>query len=75
MSKLSEHYLQEQEQEFELELSYQEWLRDNIQAPTSEDLCVMEQEFLNKNSHFVKNRIITQKSLNNSNYLPKEILS
>jgi len=70
MSKLSEHYLQIQEQEFELELSYQEWLRDNIQEPTSDELDEMEISFLTKPTT-VKNRSIAQTSLNNTNYYPR----
>lgn len=69
MGKLSEHYMQVQEQEFELELSYQEWLMENIQEPSENELDEMEQDF-NKKSHFGKNRIITQQSLNNPNYNP-----
>ena len=69
MSKLSEHYMQVQEQEFELELSYKEWLRDNIAEPTSVELDEMEQDFITK-PHFVSNRIIAQQHLNNINYNP-----
>lgn len=69
MSKVKEQMMHEQEQEFEFELSYQEWLRDNIAEPTSNELDEMEQDLLNK-SHFCKNRIITQQPLNNTNYYP-----
>ena len=69
MSKIKEHYMQLQEQEFELDLSYQEWLMDNIQEPTSLELDEMEHDFLTK-PYFVKNRIITHKALNNTNYQP-----
>ena len=74
MSKLSEHYMQERENEFELELSYQEWLRDNIEEPTGVELDEMEIDFLTKPT-FAENRIITQSPLNNSNYNPMEELS
>ena len=70
MSKLSEHYLQIQEQEFEMELSYQEWLRDNIAEPSENELNELEQDYLQKQSHFGKDRIITHKALNNTNYQP-----
>lgn len=66
MPKLSEHYLQVQEQEFELELSYQEWLRDNVTEPSEDELNEMEEEF--SNSSTLSNRIITHKPLNNKHY-------
>lgn len=68
MPKLSEHYLQVQEQEFELELSYQEWLRDNVTEPSEDELNEMEEEF--SNSSTLSNRIITHKPLNNKHYYP-----
>ena len=71
MSKLSEHYLQLQQEEWELDLSYAEWLRDNIEEPSEEELNKMEQDLSNK-SHFVSNLIITQQHLNNINYTPKQ---
>jgi len=71
MSRLSEHYLQLQQEEWELDLSYAEWLRDNIEEPSEEELNKMEQDLLNK-SHFVSNRIIAHKHLNNINYTPKQ---
>ncbi len=72
MSKLSEHYLQLQQEEWELALSYAEWLRDNIEEPSEEELNKMEQDYLQKQSHFVSNRIIAQQHLNNINYTPKQ---
>jgi len=72
MSKLSEHYMQEQQNEFELELSYQEWLMENIQEPSENELDEMEHDFLTK-PHFVKNRIITHRALNNTDYSPRSI--
>ena len=71
MSKISESYLQDQQQEFELELSYQEWLMDNTIEPSGDDLDEMEHDFLTK-PYFGKNRIITQRPLNNTNYNPME---
>lgn len=70
MSKIKEQMMQEQEEEFELELSYQEWLRDNIDEPSESELDEMEQDFLTK-SNFARNRIITQRPLNNTNYYPR----
>lgn len=69
MSKLSEHHMQQKQEEFELEWSYQEWLLENVQEPSEEELDEMEQDFITK-PHFVSNCIITYKSLNNSNYNP-----
>ena len=71
MSKLSEHYMQEQAKEFELELSYQEWLLDNITEPNESELDEMEQDLLNK-SCFLSNQIITHQAVNNTNYNPME---
>ena len=71
MSKVKEHYMQEQENEFELELSYQEWLIDNFQEPSEREINEMEEDF-NKSSA-VKNRIITNRALNNTDYSPRSI--
>lgn len=69
MSKAKEMYMKQLEDEFELELSYQEWLKDNSSEPSESELDEMEQDFLTK-PHFVSNRIITHKPLNNINYSP-----
>jgi len=71
MSKIKEHLMLQQEREFELDLSYAEWLRDNVTEPTEEELNKMEQDLSNK-PHFVRNQIITQQHLNNINYTPKQ---
>ena len=71
MSRVSEHYLQLQQEEWELDLSYAEWLRENVDEPSEDELNEMEQDFLQK-PHFVSNRIITHKCLNNINYSPKQ---
>jgi len=71
MSKSSENYMQKQEKEFELDLSYQEWLRDNTQEPSENELDEMEQDLLNK-SCFLSNQIITHQAVNNTNYNPME---
>lgn len=73
MSKVKQMHMQQLEDEFELELSYQEWLRDNISEPSEKELNEMEQDFQRK-PHFVSNRIITHKALNNTNYNPMEEL-
>ncbi len=69
MSKVKEQMMHEQEQEFELELSYQEWLRDNESEVSESELDEMEHDF-QKKPYPTGNRIITQSSLNNSNYNP-----
>jgi len=66
MSKVKEQMMREQEQEFELDLSYQEWLMANTEEPSERELNKMEEDF-NKSST-VSNRIITHKPLNNTNY-------
>ena len=71
MSKVKEHYMQIQQQEFELELSYQEWLMNNTTEPSGDELDEMEHDFLQK-PHYDKNRIITHSPLNNTNYNPME---
>jgi hypothetical protein len=70
MGKVKSQMMIEEEQEFELELSYQEWLRDNTSEPSENELNEMEQDFLQK-PHFVSNQIITHRPLNNPNYNPK----
>ncbi len=70
MSRLSEHYLQLQQEEWELDLSYAEWLRDNIAEPTEEELNKMEQDFLQK-PYYKSNHIISQTYSNNITYDPK----
>ena len=72
MSKVKEHMMQQQQEEFELELSYQEWLMQNTVEPEEDELYEMEQDYLQKQSHFVSNQIIAQQHLNNINYTPKQ---
>ena len=66
--KVKDLMIQEQQDKFELDLSYQEWLRDNLMEPSENELNEMEEDF-NKSSA-VSNRIITHKHLNNINYDP-----
>ena len=73
MSRYSEQLLQEQQDEFELNFSYEEWLRDNIMEPSEDELYEMEQDYLTK-PYFASNQIITHKALNNTNYNPMEEL-
>ena len=69
MSKVKEHYMKMQEQEFELDLSYQEWLRENLQEPSESEINEMEEEFLWKPSNRC-NRILSDIALNNTDYNP-----
>jgi len=64
--KVKEHYIQEQQREFELDLSYAEWLRDNFSEPSEVELDLMEEDFLQSSS--ADNQIIAHKPLNNFNY-------
>ena len=68
MSKVKEAYVKQLENDFELELSYQEWLRDNFSEPDGTELDEMNEDF--KKPSLGKNRIITIKPLNNHNYNP-----
>ena len=75
MSKISESYLLEQLQEFELELSYNEWLMDNTTEPSGSELDEMEHDFSVKPYNICSvgwDRIITHSPLNNTNYNPME---
>lgn len=67
--KVKELFIRQLEDEFELELSYQEWLRDNFSEPDENELNEMNKD-LNKPS-FVSNQIIAHKPLNKTNYNPK----
>ena len=46
MSKISEKLLQQQADEFEIELNYQEWLMYNVEEPTYNETTGTEQEYL-----------------------------
>jgi len=70
MNKIKDGLMKQQEEEFELELSYQEWLRDNFSEPSECELNKMEQDFLQK-PHYLSSRIITHKALNNTFYIEK----
>ena len=68
--KVKEFHYQQLENDFELDLSYREWLRDNFSEPSEAELDEMEEEFRNPSTE--QNRIIAQKPLNNYNYEPKQ---
>jgi len=69
MSKVKEAYVKQLENDFELELSYQEWLRDNFSQPDESEVNEMEHDYF-KQPYYRKNRIIPTRSLNNPNYDP-----
>jgi hypothetical protein len=46
MGRVKNQLMMEQEQEFELELSYQEWLRDNSSEPSELEIIDMAREML-----------------------------
>ena len=69
MSKVKDKYLQDKELEFELELSYQEWLRDNFSEPSESEINEMEQDYIMK-PYYRANRILSERALNNTDYCP-----
>ena len=69
MSKVKEAYVKQLEDDFELELNYQEWLRDNFSEPEDLELNEMEHDYI-KQPYYRKNRIIATKPLNNHHYNP-----
>ena len=68
--KVKEFYMKQIQDDFELDLSYQEWLMENYSEPSENELDEMEEEF--RNSSTEQNRIIAHKPLNNYNYKPKQ---
>ena len=68
MSRVKENYLQQQEQEAAIDLSYEEWLRDNFKQPSEVELDMMEEDL--KKSSCLCNRIVPHKPLNNPTYNP-----
>ena len=68
--KVKEFHYQQLENDFELDLSYQEWLMDNYSEPSEAELDEMEEDYQKSSSG--SNQIIAQKPLNNYNYEPKQ---
>ena len=71
MSKVKQMHMKQLEDEFELELSYKEWLRDNFSEPSEDELNGMEEDSLKSSTE--KNHIITHYSLipaNNIDFFP-----
>lgn len=66
--KVKDKYLDVKQQEFELDLCYQEWLRDNCIEPSEDELQQMEEEFVK--SSILREHTVTLKPLNNITYSP-----
>ena len=66
MSKVKEYYYRQLESEFELELGYLEWLRDNTSEPDECELHEMEKNFFKESNCLSCNKI----TLNNTDYNP-----
>ena len=71
MSRVKDQMEQEKQDEFELDLSYQEWLRDNLMEPSESEINEMEEDFLSKSSNRC-NHIVSDVALNNTDYNPVE---
>lgn len=67
--KVKDAFMQQQEFEFELDLSYREWLMENFSEPSEMEINEMERDCYQ--SQTVSNRIVTLKPLNNIDYYPK----
>ena len=67
--KVKEAYIKQLEDDFELDLAYEEFLRDTVIEPVDAELDEMEEEFT-KNPSTENSRIITNKPLNNIDYYP-----
>jgi len=69
--RVKEAYYRGLENDFELELGYMEWLRDNFSEPSEDELNGMEEDSLKSSTE--KNHIITHYSLipaNNIDFFP-----
>jgi hypothetical protein len=67
--KMKDKLLQDQQLEFELELAYREWLRDNFSQPSESEVNEMEQDYL-KQPYYRANHILSERALNNADYCP-----
>lgn len=72
MSKVKEAYVKQLEDDFKLDLSYQEWLRNNFSEPSEYELDEMEEDFIKSSA--LKNRIIAQTPSNNQDYQPLQAI-
>ena len=66
--KVKEFHYKQLENDFELDLSYQEWLMEHFTEPSEAEIDEMEKSF--KKPSTVDNRIITHKPSNNQDYDP-----
>ena len=66
--KVKEFHYQQLENDFELDLRYQEWLMENYSEPSEDELNEMEEDFLKSST--VKDQIIAQTPVNNKYYNP-----
>ena len=69
--RVKEAYYRGLENDFELELGYMEWLRDNFSEPNEDELNEMEKDFTKPST--TSNHIITHYSLipaNNIDFFP-----
>lgn len=71
MGRIKEQMLLEQEQEYELDLSYAEWLRDNTQESTELDINRMAKEYMEP--YNLENFYLYVFSVNNVEYMPKVV--
>lgn len=65
MSKLSEFYMKQLDDEFAFELAYQEWLRDNCKEPREFEIQQMEQDFKKSSLMFESSSISNDLYYNN----------
>lgn len=70
MSKVKQMHMKQLENDFELELSYQEWLRDTFNDPSESEINKMNEDF--QKPPFASNQIISTTHLNNINYDPRK---
>lgn len=67
--KMKDKLLQDKQLEFELELSYKEWMRDNFSEPSESEIDEMEDDYI-KQPYYRSNRILSERALNNADYNP-----
>jgi hypothetical protein len=68
MGRVKEMFMKEQEMMFEMELGYEQWLRNNFTQPTGDELHLMERDSCK--SLAVENQMIAQYSANRPDYQP-----
>ena len=68
--KVKDKFIQEQHEEFELDLAYEEWLRDNFKEPNAVEILDMARENLSYESFMEMQWAVCAK--NNIYYKPKQ---